>query len=90
MNTAQKCKDILKQEGIDINSTIDFSVNSQVYSFTFEYIIETFMQSSRANQEVFLEALKKSLDTKEMRVEAFFEKMGQLLLLTHLSNKIEL
>ena len=89
MNTAQKCKDILKQEGIDINSTIDFSVNSQVYSFTFEYIIETFMQSSQANQEVFLEALKKSLNTKEMKVEAFFEKMGELLLLTHLSNKIE-
>lgn len=89
MDNAQKCKNILKKEGIDINSNIDFDVNGKIYSLSFEYIIDTFMQSSQANQEVFLEALKKSLDTKEMKVEAFFEKMGQLLLLTHLSNKIE-
>lgn len=89
MDNAQKCKNILKKEGIDINSNIDFDVNGKIYSLSFEYIIDTFMQSSQANQEVFLEALKKSLDTKQMKVEAFFEKMGQLLLLTHLSNKIE-
>lgn len=89
MNNAQKCKNILKEEGIDINSNIDFDVNGKVYSLTFGYIIDTFMLSNPKNQEVFLEALKKSLDTKEMKVEAFFEKMGQLLLLTHLSNKIE-
>jgi hypothetical protein len=47
------------------------------------------MQASDESQLVFLTALKKSIDTKEMGVEKFFEGMGQLLLMTHLSNKFD-
>ncbi len=36
----------------------------------------------------FLSALQKSINTKDMGVDKFFEGMGQLLLMTHLSNKI--
>ncbi len=85
----QKCKELLITEGIDINSEIDFDVNKKVHTLSFKYIIETFMQASQESQLVFLTALKKSIDAKDMGVDRFFEGMGQLLLMTHLSDKIE-
>ena len=86
----QKCKELLVAEGIDINSEIDFDVNDKLHTLSFKYIIETFMQASNESQLVFLTALKKSIDTKDMGVDRFFEGMGQLLLMTHLSKKIDI
>ena len=85
----KKCLELLVTEGIDINSEIDFDVNDKVHTLSFKYIIETFMQASNESQLVFLTALKKSIDAKEMGVDKFFEGMGQLLLMTHLSKKID-
>jgi len=85
---AQECKNILKNGGIDISSEIDFDVNGTIHTLSFEYIIDTFMQASDDSQDVFLIALKKSLDADESGVSQFFEGMGQLLLMTHLSQKM--
>ena len=85
----KKCKELLVAEGIDINSEIDFDVNDKIHTLSFKYIIETFMQASKESQLVFLTALKKSIDAKDTGVDRFFEGMGQLLLMTHLSDKIE-
>ena len=85
----KKCKELLVTEGIDINSEIDFDVNDKTHTLSFKYIIETFMQASQESQLVFITALQKSIDAKDMGVDRFFEGMGQLLLMTHLSNKIE-
>jgi len=85
----RKCRDILEQEGIDILSEIDFDVNKEVHTLSFEHILQTFMQASNESQLLFVSALQKSLDAKNMRVDKFFEGMGQLLLMTHLSDKIE-
>jgi len=87
---AKKCEELLTAEGIDINSEIDFEVNDKVHTLSFKYIIETFMKASNESQLVFLTALKKSIDAKEMGVDKFFEGMGQLLLMTHLSKKIDI
>jgi hypothetical protein len=88
MNTiSHKCKNLLLEEGIDSNSSIDFDVNGEVHSMTFEYIIDTYMQASDESQLVFFTALQKAIDAKEMGVDKFFEGMGQLLLMTHLSEK---
>lgn len=87
-DTKDRCKKLLIQEGIDINSVIDFDVNGKVHTLSFLYIIKTFMKASNASQIVFFTALEKSLDAKEMGVGRFFEGMGQLLLMTHLSEKI--
>jgi len=86
----KKCKQILIDEGIAESSTIDFEVNEKVHTLSFAYIIETFMSASEESRLVFYEALKKSVDAKDMGVDRFFEGMGQLLLMTHLSKKIEL
>ncbi|MDF1877010.1 hypothetical protein JHD47_04205 [Sulfurimonas sp. SAG-AH-194-L11] len=85
---SDECKKILLEENIDIFSEIDFEVNTKVHTLSFEYIIDTYMQASDESQLVFLVALKKALQTDEMGVEKFFEGMGQLLLMTHLSTKI--
>ena len=86
----KKCLELLVTEGIDINSEIDFDVNNKVHTLSFKYILETFMQASEESQLVFLTALQKSIDSKEMGIDRFFEGMGQLLLMTHLSNKIDI
>ena len=89
LETATSCKKLLLDENIDIFSSIDFDVNGHVHSLSFEYIIDTFMQASQESQLLFYVALEKSLRVKEEGVENFFQGMGQLLLMTHLSDKIE-
>ena len=83
-----QCKEILSNNNIDISSKIDFDVNDKIHSMSFEYIINTYMQASEESQLVFITALKKAISAKDMGVNKFFEGMGQLLLMTHLSKKI--
>ncbi|MDQ7045418.1 MAG: hypothetical protein Q9M32_05860 [Sulfurimonas sp.] len=85
----QECKDIIKREGINLSSSIDYDINGEVQSLTIEWIIDAYMQASAESHSVFLEALKLSLEAKGMGVDKFFEDMGQLILMTHLSNKLE-
>lgn len=85
----QKCMEILYNEGINPISSIDFDVNGKVHSLSFEYIIDIYMQASEESRLVFLAALQKAVDAKEMGIEKFFEGMGQLLLMSHLSDKFK-
>ena len=86
---SEECKKLLLDESIDIFSCIDFDVNGHTHSLSFEYIIDTYMQASDESQLVFLSALQKSIKVNDRGVEKFFEGMGQLLLMTHLSTEIE-
>ncbi len=81
--------EILYNEGINPISSIDFDVNGKVHSLSFEYIIDIYMQASEESRLVFLAALQKAVDAKEMGIEKFFEGMGQLLLMSHLSDKFK-
>ncbi|QSZ40781.1 hypothetical protein GJV85_01175 [Sulfurimonas aquatica] len=83
------CKKILLEESVDSLSSIDYEINGEVHSLTFEYIIDTYMKASDESQLVFLAALQKAVKAKDMGIDKFFEGMGQLLLMTHLSDKIE-
>lgn len=87
--TANKCKKLLLDKNINIFSSIDFDVNGHTHSLSFEYIIDTFMQASQESQLVFYVALQKSILAKDEGIEKFFEGMGQLLLMTHLSDKLK-
>ncbi len=86
---ADECRRVLLKENINTDSNIDFDVNGKVHSMTFVYIIETYMQASKESQVVFLAALEKAVAVDELGVDKFFEGMGQLLLMTHLSEKFE-
>jgi len=83
-----QCKKLLLEEGVDTNSSIDFDVNGTIHTMTFEEIIDIYMKASDESKLVFLTSLKKSIKAKDMGVDKFFEGMGQLLLMTHLSKKI--
>lgn len=87
--TEQECKNIISQEGINLKSVIEYDVNGEIHSLSIESIIESFMKASEESQLVFLEALKKAVVAKGSGIDKFFEQMGQLLLMTHLSNKLE-
>jgi hypothetical protein len=89
MNFHIKCKEILEEQNVDINSEIEYEVNEQYYKLSFKYILESFMLSSNESQKSFYLALKESSVMQDEGIEKFFESMGQLLLMTHLSNKIE-
>ena len=84
---AKECKEIIEQEGINLASTIDYDVNGKIHSLSIEWIIDTYMQASPQMHQVFLDALKLSLVDKEKGLNKFFEDMGQLVLMTHLSEK---
>lgn len=83
----QECKKVLLEKNINPASSIEFDVNGEVHTLSFEYIIETYMQASEESKLVFLTALQKSMRTDALGVDKFFEGMGQLLLMTHLSKK---
>jgi hypothetical protein len=85
----KKCKQLLLQDNINADSEIDFDVNGKIHTFSYAYIIETFMQASTESQLVFVAALQKALEAGEVGVNKFFQGMGQLLLMTHLSEKLE-
>jgi hypothetical protein len=89
MDIAHECRELLKKEGVNSQSSIEFDVNGEMMSLTLEYIIDTFMQASQESQLVFLRALQKAVESKELGIEKFFEGMGQLLLMTQLSEKFE-
>lgn len=84
------CRELLSVNKINIDSEIDFNVNDKIHTLSFEYIIETFMMASIDSQISFLGALQKASLLGSSGVESFFQNMGQLLLMTHLSKKIEL
>ena len=86
---AQQCKDIIKREGINLNSSIEYNINGEIQTLTIEWIIDSYMQASQETHQVFLDALKLSLEAKGMGVDKFFEDMGQLILMTHLSDKLD-
>jgi hypothetical protein len=89
MDIKNECLDILKQKGINSISTIDFDVNGELHSLSFEWIIDAYTQASSEAKLVFLTALKKAAETENVGIEKFFEGMGKLILMTHLSKNIE-
>lgn len=87
MSVESECFDILKDAGINPASEIDFDVNGEVKSLSLQYIIDTYMSASDESKLVFLTALKKSRTQDTLGIDQFFEGMGQLLLMSHLSDK---
>lgn len=85
----QKCRELLSKNGINADSEIYFDINGEINTLSFEYIIDTYIKASHESQLVFLAALEKSVKAENDGARKFFEGMGQLLLLTHLSKNIE-
>lgn len=89
MSIEEECLNILKDAGINPASEIDFDVNGEIKSLSLQYIIDTYMLASQESRLVFLTALKKSLTKDTLGIDQFFEGMGKLLLMSHLSSKFD-
>ena len=90
MSIKEQCLDILKIAGIDSASEIDFKVNEEMHSLSIKYILDTYMLASQESQVLFLTTLKKSVDADILGIDKFFEGMGQLLLMSQLSEKFDI
>lgn len=89
MDVLDQAIKLLEENGIDINTSIDFDVNGKVHTLSYKYILRTYMLASKESQLVFYTAMQKALKSKDMGVAKFFEGMGQLLLMSHLSEKFQ-
>lgn len=89
MHIADNTKSLLLKHNINTDSKIEFDVNGTAYTMSFEEIIDNYMQASQESQLIFYKGFESSLRLGEAGVEKFFEGMGQLLLMSHLSEKFE-
>ena len=85
MNYLKKSLELLKENSINSASSVEYSVNEEVYIFRLNEIIENYMQASDEAQKIFYETLEKAVEKNE--VKSFFEKMGELLIMSSLSEK---
>ena len=78
-----KCKELLLERGINPASSIEYEVNGSTHNLTLEWIISAFLKTEK--KELFIDMFEKILKDSDSNVEAFFEQMGQLVLMSSLS-----
>lgn len=83
MSYLEKSMELLKENNINSASSVEYKVNDEVHTFRLYEIVENYMQASEESQEVFYKTLKIAIDENE--VKSFFEKMGELLLMSSLA-----
>jgi hypothetical protein len=81
----ERCKSFLLDINVNPASTIEYEINNEIYTITLDWIIETYMNTSEATQELFINSLLKMQTAPELK--AYFEQMGQLILMSSLSQK---
>jgi len=79
------CKDELLKVGINPASTIEYDVNGKIYTLSLEWVIEAYAGASERTRNLFVDSFKEIITTHTKNIEKFFEDMGQLVLMTSLS-----
>jgi len=79
------CKDELLKIGINPSSTIEYDVNGKIYTLSLEWVIEAYSGASERTRNLFVDSFKEIIGTNTKNIEKFFEDMGQLVLMTSLS-----
>ncbi len=85
----EKIRTLLLEHHINPASTIEYDVNGNVHVYSLEEIAREYMKASDTSKTIFLQALEKALQEGKKGVQSYFEKMGQLLLMSTLSEKFE-
>lgn len=81
----QACKDLLLNRGINPVSSIDYEINGQIHTITLEWIISAYLQTEK--RELFIGLFEKVLSGSDSDIEQFFKQMGQLVLMSSLSQE---
>ena len=79
------CKESLLKRNINPASSIEYDINGELHTLTLEWIIESFLKTEK--QDFFMELFTKVLQGSDTDIEQLFQQMGQLILLSSLSNK---
>ena len=79
----QDYKDKLLDKGINPASTVEYEINEEIHTLTFQWIIEAFLKTEK--KEFFLELFETVLKQKDDNISQFFQQMGQLILMSSLS-----
>jgi hypothetical protein len=82
-------KTLLLDNNINPASTIEYDVNGSLHVMSLQDIAQQFMSASSESQEIFIIALQKALKEGKGGVQIYFEKIGELLLMSSLSEKFE-
>ncbi len=81
----EECKKLLLDHNINPISSIEYDINGKIHTLSLEWIIESFLKTQK--RELFIELFKKSLQGSDAEIEQFFQQMGQLILMSSLSEK---
>ncbi len=85
----KECKQLLLDKNINPVSSIEYDINGEIHTLTLEWIISAYMQTHK--RELFFELFKKALQGSDKDIETFFQQMGQLVLMSSLSeNEVSL
>jgi len=84
----QKCKQLLLDKNINPVSSIDYDINGEIHTLTLEWIIQAYLKTEK--KDFFIELFEKVMQGSQDDIETFFQQMGQLILMSSLSqNEIE-
>ena len=79
----KKCKQILLDKNINPASNIEYDINGEIHTLSLEWIISAYLQTEK--KELFVELFEKVLEGSDQDIEVFFQQMGQLILMSSLS-----
>ncbi len=79
------CKESLLDRGINPASSIEYEINGKLHTLTLEWIVSAFIKTEK--RELFMDLFNKVLKQSDADIETFFEQMGQLVLMSSLSEK---
>ena len=85
VDIVQICKEILLAKDINPASSIEYDVNGERYTVTVQWIIESYAKGNEKTQALFVSSLQTIADTNRDNVKKYFEDMGQLIILTSMS-----
>ena len=81
----QECKESLLERNINPASSIDYDINGEIQTLSLEWIISAYLQTEK--KELFIGLFEKVLKGSDADIEQFFQQMGQLILMSSLSQE---
>jgi len=81
----KKCKELLLDKNINPASSIEYEINDEIHTLTLEWIISAYLKTEK--KELFIQLFEKVIEGSDADIETFFQQMGQLVLMSSLSDK---
>lgn len=81
----QECKESLLDRNINPASSIEYEINTEPHTITLEWIISAYLQTEK--KELFITLFEKALKGNDAEIEQFFQQMGQLVLMSSLTQE---